>query len=524
MSIFVTASIVMAVVAIVYAIYLAMNVLKQPAGNDKMQMISNAIAEGAKAYLWRQNKTIAYMVVILSVVLWFAFDWITVVTFILGALLSALAGYVGMMISVKANVRTAQAATTSLRKAMSVAFKGGTVTGMACAGAALLGIAILYSYFQDPKALIGFGLGASLISLFARVGGGIFTKGADVGADLVGKIEAGIPEDDPRNPAVIADNVGDNVGDCAGMAADLFESYSVTLIATMLLGVSMVGVMNEPFVYPMALGGVAILASIIGSWFVTTNDKAKIRPALNRGILISAILSAVGFYGVTLWVGESMNYFWAAVIGLVVTVAIGYIVDYYTGADKKPTQLVAKASTTGSGTNIIMGLAIGMESTVMPVLVICLGIWGSYELAGVYGIAIAAMAMIAMTGIIVSVDSFGPITDNAGGIAEMAGMPESVRDTTDALDAVGNTTKAVTKGFAIGGAALAALSLFVAYADEVDLDMINMLDPKVVIGMFIGGVLPFIFSSLTMRAVGRSATLIVEEVRRQFREIKGIMD
>ena len=514
----------MAVIAIVYAIYLAVDVSKKDPGNKKMQAIAAAIAEGARAYLFRQNQTIAYVVVVLGILLWFIFGWITTLTFVLGAILSAAAGYIGMMISVKANVRTAKAAEKWLKPAMDIAFKGGTVTGMACAGGALLGITVLYMIFQDVSALIGFGLGASLISLFARVGGGIFTKGADVGADLVGKLEAGIPEDDPRNPAVIADNVGDNVGDCAGMAADLFESYSVTLIAAMLLGANMVGEMNDPFVYPMALGGVAIIACIIGTRFVSTDKKDDIWPALNRGILISALLSAVWFYLVTRWMGESINYFWAAVVGLVITVAIGYIVDYYTGVDKKPTQQVAEASTTGSGTNIIMGLAVGMESTVLPVLAICIGIWVSFALGGVYGIAIAAMAMIAMTGIIVSVDSFGPITDNAGGIAEMSGMPKSVRDTTDALDAVGNTTKAVTKGFAIAGAALAALSLFVAYADEVGLETINMLDPNVVIGLFLGGMLPFIFSSLTMKAVGRSATLIVEEVRRQFREIEGIME
>ena len=517
-------ALVASVIALVYAVFLSFRILRQDSGNATMQSIANAIAEGARAYLWRQNKTIAVVVVILGIVLRFLLGGITTLTFVLGACLSALAGYIGMMISVRTNVRTAQAASWWLKKAMVLAFQWGTVTGMVCAGAALFGITILFIIFKDPKLLIGFGLGASLISLFARVGGGIFTKGADVGADLVGKIEAGIPEDDPRNPAVIADNVGDNVGDCAGMAADLFESYSVTLIATMLLGTTMVGVMWSPYLYPLLLGAVAIIASIIGWQFVGTNDKSKIWSSLNKGILISALLSAIGFYLITNLLGEGMQYFRSAVIGLAVTVAIGYIVDRYTSVDKKPTQQVAAASTTWAGTNIIMGLAVGMESTVLPIIVICLGIRWSYELAGVYGIAIAAMAMISMTAIIVSVDSFGPITDNAGGIAEMAGLPDHVRDTTDALDAVGNTTKAVTKGFAIGAAALAALSLFVAYADEVGLSDINMLDAKVVIGLFIGGMLPFIFSSLTMKAVGRSAKLIVEEVRRQFREIEGIME
>ena len=406
---------------------------------------------------------------------------------------------------------------------MNIGFKGGTVTGMAVVGLGLLGIVLMYNTYQDPKAIIGFGFGASLISLFARVGGGIYTKGADVGADLVGKVEAGIPEDDPRNPAVIADNVGDNVGDCAGMAADLFESYSVTLIAAMLLGLSIVSEVSNAVVYPMVLGGVAIIASIIGSLFVKTDKKDKIWAALNRGILVTALLSAVGFYFVTIQLMNNLAFYYAALTGLLVTVAIGTIVEYYTSTDKKPTQKVSEASTTGAGTNIIMGLAVGMESTLMPVAVICLGIFASYYFAGVYGIAIAAMAMLAMTGIVVSVDSYGPITDNAGGIAEMSGLSAKVRDNTDALDAVGNTTKAVTKGFAIGGAALAALSLFAAYAEEVKITVINILDPNVVIGLFIGGVLPFVFSSLTMRAVGRAATLIVEEVRRQFREIKGIM-
>ncbi len=518
-----TLVIAMSLLAVGYSAFLSFYILKQDAGNQKMQEISDAIAEGAKAYLWRQNKTVGVVVVVLALVLWPLLGLQTALTFVFGALLSALAGFIGMMISVKANVRTAQAANKGLREAMDIGFKGGTVTGMAVVGLGLLGITLMYGYYNDPKMIIGFGFGASLISLFARVGGGIYTKGADVGADLVGKVEKGIPEDDPRNPAVIADNVGDNVGDCAGMAADLFESYSVTLIAAMLLGLSIVAQVPNAVVYPMALGGVAILASIIGTLVVRTDEKEKIWSALNLGIWVTTILSAVGFYFVTVYLMGNLAFFFAALTGLVATVAIGTIVEYYTSKDKKPTQLVSQASTTGAGTNIIMGLAIGMESTLLPVGVICLGIFFSYYFAGVYGIAIAAMAMLAMTGIIVSVDSFGPITDNAGGIAEMSGLSEKVRDNTDALDAVGNTTKAVTKGFAIAGAALAALSLFVAYSEEVHLTVINILDYKVVIGLFIGGVLPFVFASMTMRAVGRAATLIVEEVRRQFREINGIM-
>ena len=510
--------------AILYAGYLAFYILKQDPGNKKMQEISDAIAQGAKAYLLRQNKTVAVVTIISAGIIWYLLGKTTALTFVFGAFLSAVAGYVGMMISVKANVRTAQAASKGLKEAMDIGFKGGTVTGMAVVGLGLLGITLMYNVYQSPAAIIGFGFGASLISLFARVGGGIFTKGADVGADLVGKIEKGIPEDDPRNPAVIADNVGDNVGDCAGMAADLFESYSVTLIATMLLGLTIIGNMPNAVIYPMALGGIAIIASILGTFVVKTDNKDKIWAALNRGILVTALLSAIGFYFVTVQLMGNLAFFYAALTGLAVTIAIGQIVEYYTSADKKPTKDVAEASTTGSGTNIIMGLAVGMESTVFPVLTICAGIFASYYFAGVYGIAVAAMAMLSMTGIVVSVDSFGPITDNAGGIAEMSNLPKKVRDNTDALDSVGNTTKAVTKGFAIGGAALAALSLFVAYAEAVDLTMINILDHRVVIGLFIGGVLPFIFSSLTMRAVGKAAKLIVEEVRRQYREIKGIME
>ncbi len=514
-------SLIIGILALAYAEYLAVSVLSKKQGTAKMQEISLAIREGAVAYLNRQYKTVAVFVVIIALILGFLLNWATALTFVAGAVLSALAGYIGMMISVRANVRTAQAAEESLGKAFSLAFKGGAVTGMAVVGLGLVGTTILYYVYGDPKLIIGYGFGASLISLFARVGGGIFTKGADVGADLVGKVEKGIPEDDPRNPAVIADNVGDNVGDCAGMAADLFESFVVTMIATMILGAALG---KDHVVYALVLAGVGVLASIIGSFFVRTNSEKSIWAALNRGIIISAVLSALGFFVVTWYMFADLKLFWAALTGLVTTIIIGEVTNYYTSVKKNPVKQIGQASTTGAGTNVIIGIAIGMESTVMPILVICAAIFVSYSLAGVYGISIAALAMLSMTGIIVAVDSFGPITDNAGGIAEMAGMPEKVRKTvTDPLDAVGNTTKAVTKGFAIGSAALAALSLFAAYAEATGLTSINILKPAVVIGLFIGGMLPFIFSSLTMRAVGKAASLIVEEVRRQFREIPGLM-
>lgn len=509
-----------AALALLFAVFSVFRVIRKEQGSQKMIEIAKAIQEGASAYLNRQYKIVFVFVVVLAGIFGFLFNWTTSTAFVLGAVLSAAAGYVGMHISVRANVRTAQAANKGLKEALSLAFTGGTVTGFAVVGLGLLGSALLYFVYGDPKLIIGFTFGASVVSLFARVGGGIYTKGADVGADLVGKIEAGIPEDDPRNPAVIADNVGDNVGDCAGMAADLFESYVVTLIAAMILGlaISTVAVM-----YPLLMGAVAIVASIIGTFAVRTNDQKKIWAVLNRSIIVTALLSAIGFYFLTNYLFGNLSYFYAALAGLVTTVAIGFITEYYTGRDGKPVKEIAEASKTGAATTLISGLSIGFISTVLPVIFIVAAIFVSFQAAGFYGIAIAAMAMLSLTGIIVSVDSYGPITDNAGGIAEMAGMPEKVRKITDPLDAVGNTTKAVTKGVAIGSAALAALSLFAAYAAETGLKTINLLDPRVVIGLFIGGMLPFVFSALTMKAVGKAAFGIVNEVRRQFRDIKGIM-
>ncbi len=509
------------VIGLLFAGYLMWSVLSREPGSKEMVNIAKAIQEGAVAYLNRQYKTVAVVVAVAAAILWLALGWATAVTFMSGAVLSAVAGYVGMMISVRANVRTANAARSGLKPAFTVAFQGGAVTGFVVACLALLGVAAFYYIFRNPAMLIGFGFGASLISLFARVGGGIYTKGADVGADLVGKVEAGIPEDDPRNPAVIADNVGDNVGDCAGMAADLFESYAITIIAAMLLGVAAYS--TNGVLYPLALGAVATIASIFGSLVVRTGDREKIWQALSNGILLSALLSAAGFYLITRMMGLDMKLFYSALVGLAVTVIIGFVTEYYTSHSQRPTRSIAEAAKTGPATVIIMGLARGMESTLLPVIAISAGIFAAYTFAGIYGIAVAAVAMLSMTAIIVSVDAFGPITDNAGGIAEMSKMPSSVREVTDPLDAVGNTTKAVTKGFAIGSAALAALSLFAAYGEATGLKAINLYDHRVVVGLFIGGVLPFVFSSLTMRAVGRAAELIVEEVRRQFKEIKGLM-
>ncbi len=515
----ITLSFASGIIGLLFAAYLIFSVLRREQGTKEMVAIAHAIQEGAVAYLNRQYRTVSVVVAVLAVVLGLLINLTTAVTFVIGAVLSAVVGYIGMMISVRANVRTANAARKGLGEAFRVAFQGGAVTGFSVVSIGLLGVSALYYYYKDPFMLIGFGFGASLISLFARVGGGIYTKGADVGADLVGKIEKGIPEDDPRNPAVIADNVGDNVGDCAGMAADLFESYTITIIAAMLLGLAT----QSKVLYPLALGAVAIIASIIGSFVVRTNSKEKIWSALNRGILVSAVLSAAGFYFVTKQMFNDLKLFYAALVGIAVTIVIGYVTEYYTSHSRSPTRSIAEAAKTGPATVIIMGLARGMESTIVPVLAISAGIFGAYYFGGVYGIAIAAVAMLSMTGIIVSVDSFGPITDNAGGIAEMAKMPASVREITDPLDAVGNTTKAVTKGFAISSAALAALSLFAAYGEAAKLTAINLYEPKVVVGLFIGGLLPFVFASLTMRAVGRAAFMIVEEVRRQFREIKGLM-
>ncbi|VVB67109.1 K(+)-stimulated pyrophosphate-energized sodium pump [Candidatus Norongarragalina meridionalis] len=499
------------------AAYLAWSVLKLDAGNDRMKAVAAAIQEGASAYLGRQYKTLAPFVVVLLLIIGYFVGWLTAVAFLGGVLCSAAAGYVGMTVSVRANVRAAHAARSGLKDALSVAVRGGAVTGMTLVGLGLLGVCAVYGTFGDLNALIGFGFGASLISLFARVGGGIYTKAADVGADLVGKIEKGIPEDDPRNPAVIADNVGDNVGDCAGMAADLFESYAVTIIAAMLLGMALGPTYVE---LPLIIASVGALAGAAGVFFIRLGSSKNIMHALYKGVIAAAAIALVGFYA---WFGTDMNLMLAAAIGIVVTGLIFLITEYYTSKDYAPVRSVAEAARTGAGTNLISGLAVGLESTALPVLLIVAAIAASYTLAGVYGIAIAAAAMLSLTGVIITLDAYGPITDNAGGIAEMSGLPPSVRKVTDALDAVGNTTKATTKGFAIAGAALGALALFAAFAEATQLTSVNVLNAGVVVGLFLGGLLPFLFASFLMKAVGKAAFEIVEEVRRQFREIKGLM-
>jgi len=536
-------ALISSLLAIGYGIFLIKWILKLPTGDEKMQSIAKAIEEGANAYLYRQYKTVALVAVVLFFLLLFL-GFFASLGFLIGAVASALAGYIGMYISVRANVRTTEAAKKGLKEALNVAFKGGTVTGLLVVGLALFSVTgffmlLVYVFNVDQisavKALVGLGFGGSLISVFARLGGGIYTKGADVGTDMVGKVEAGIPEDDPRNPGVIADLVGDNVGDCAGMAADLFETYAVSAIAAMLLGVLLLPNFSNAILYPLVLGGVAIITSILGTFFVRLGKNNKIMGALYKGLAASAVLAAIAFYPITSWImkgnGEYsvLNLYIVSLVGIVITAGMMAITEYYTSKGYRPVKEIAQASTTGHGTNIITGLAMSMEATAMPVLLIVAGILISFWLAGIYGVAIAVMTMLSMTGIIVAIDAFGPITDNAGGIAEMAGLPESVRNVTDPLDAVGNTTKAVTKAYAIASAGLAAIVLFASYIHEVSAlglenKVFDLANPYILSGLFLGGLLPYLFGSMAMRAVGKAGSKAVDEVRRQWKEIPGLME